>query len=252
MTDSHTHLYSTEFKDDIDQVIERAFEKGIDKFYLPAISSLENEDLLSLEKKYPENVFAMTGLHPCSVKEDYKNELELIRNQLKERSFAGIGETGLDFYWDTSFKNEKYESLHQHIEWAIEYKRPLILHTRNAMDETINEIKKYKQSELKGIFHCFGGTLEQAQQIIDLDFMLGIGGVLTYKKTDLPFVLNNIDMKHLVLETDAPYLSPVPYRGKRNEPAYMVHVAQKLAEIKGISLQEVERITSENAGIVFG
>lgn len=252
MTDSHTHLYSTEFKDDIDQVIEPAFEKGIDKFYLPAISSLENEDLLSLEKKYPENVFAMTGLHPCSVKEDYKNELELIRNQLKERSFAGIGETGLDFYWDTSFKNEQYESLHQHIEWAIEYKRPLILHTRNAMDETINEIKKYKQSELKGIFHCFGGTLEQAQQIIDLDFMLGIGGVLTYKKADLPFVLNNIDIKHLVLETDAPYLSPVPYRGKRNEPAYMVHVAQKLAEIKGISLQEVERITSENAGIVFG
>ena len=252
MIDTHTHLYSTEFNEDIDQVIVRALEKGINKFYLPAISSQENEALLSLEKRYPENIFAMTGLHPCSVKEDYKYELELIRNQLKERSFAGIGETGLDFYWDTSFKNEQYESLHQHIEWAIEYKRPLILHTRNAMDETINEIKKYKQPALKGIFHCFGGTLEQAQQIIDLDFILGIGGVVTYKKTDLPTVLNSIDIQHLVLETDAPYLSPVPYRGKRNEPAYMVHVAQKLAEIKGMSFEEVDKITTENVGRIFG
>ena len=252
MTDSHTHLYSPEFKDDIDEVIKRAIAVGIDKFYLPAISSQENDNLLDLERKYPKNIFAMAGLHPCSVKADYKNELALINTQLKERTFAGIGETGLDFYWDTSFQKEQYESLHQHIEWAIEYKRPLILHTRNAMDETIEEVKKYRQSALKGIFHCFGGTLDQAQQIIEMNFLLGIGGVLTYKKTGLPTVLHSIDLKHLVLETDAPYLSPVPYRGKRNEPAYMVHVAEKLAAIKEISVEEVEKVTSENAARVFG
>ena len=251
LTDTHTHLYVDEFKEDIEQVLQRAFDEGVQQFYLPAIDSTENDALLALEKKYPENIFAMAGLHPCSVKENFKEEIEKIEQQLSLRQFAAIGETGLDFYWDTSFKKEQYESLKIHADWAVKYKRPLVLHTRNAMQEAIDFIKNYDSQNLYGIFHCFGGSLQNAKDIINAGFLLGIGGVLTYKNSGLSEVIKEIDLKYLVLETDAPYLSPVPFRGKRNESSYLKYIVQKLAEIKTISVEEVAEQTTKNAQQIF-
>jgi len=251
LIDTHTHLYVKEFDTDIDEVIQRANAEGVKKFYLPAIDSAENDSLLALEKKYPESIFAMAGLHPCSVNENLKEELKQIEKQLSQREFAAIGETGLDFYWDTSFKDQQYESLRTHIEWAIHYRRPLVLHTRNAMEETIEVIKSYGNKNLFGIFHCFGGTLQNAKDIIDLGFLLGIGGVITYKNSGLSEVLKEIDLKHLVLETDSPYLTPIPFRGKRNESSYLKYVAQKLADVKQITFEEVAAQTTKNAENVF-
>ncbi len=251
LIDTHTHLYVAEFKEDIGAVIQRAREEGVEKFFLPAIDSTETEAMLELERNYPETIFAMAGLHPCSVKENYKEELAKIEAQLELRQFAAIGETGLDFYWDTTFTDQQYESLHIQAKWAIKYDRPLVLHTRNAMQETIDVISSYKGENLRGIFHCFSGSVENAQDIINLGFLLGIGGVLTYKNSGMDKVIEEIDLKHLVLETDAPYLSPVPFRGKRNEPAYLKHIAAKLAGIKQTSPEEVARITTENAARIF-
>jgi TatD DNase family protein len=251
LIDSHTHLYLEEFKEDIEQVLQRAFNEGVNQFYLPAIDSTENESLLALEKKYPGKIFAMTGLHPCSVKENFREELDKIEQQLSSREFAGIGETGLDFYWDTSFKKEQYESLKVHADWAVKYNRPLVLHTRNAMQEAIDFVREYNNKDLHGIFHCFGGSVQNAKDIIDLGFLLGIGGVLTYKNSGLAEVIKEIDLKFLVLETDAPYLSPVPFRGKRNESSYLKYIVQKLSEIKKISAEEVAEQTTKNAKEVF-
>jgi TatD DNase family protein len=205
LIDTHTHLYVKEFKEDINAVVERAYAEGVEKFYLPAIDSSVNEDLLELEKKFPTKMFAMAGLHPCSVKENLKEEIEIINKQLAQRRFAAIGETGLDFYWDTTFKKQQYESLHIHAQWAIEYKRPLVLHTRNAMQETIDVVKEFSGKDLFGIFHCFSGTLQNAKDIIDLGFLLGIGGVLTFKNSGLSDVVKEIDLQHLVLETVSLY-----------------------------------------------
>ena len=251
MIDTHTHLYVKEFDADINEVIHRANEEGVEKFYLPAIDSSENEALLALENKFPGKIFAMAGLHPCSVKENFKEELEKIQQQLSQREFAAIGETGLDFYWDTSFTKQQYESLHVHANWALQYNRPLVLHTRNAMQETIDVVKSYKNKNLFGIFHCFGGTLQNAKDIIDQGFLLGIGGVLTYKNSGLAEVIKEIDLKYLVLETDSPYLSPVPFRGKRNESSYLKYIVQKLAEIKEMSVEEIANQTTMNAEIIF-
>lgn len=251
MIDTHCHLYVEELMPEIDAVLCRAQKAGIDKFYLPAIDSGTTAAMLKLEEMYPGKCMAMIGLHPCSVNEQYREELDHIHRLLQQRRFAAIGETGLDFYWDTTYKTEQYLALEKQIEWALEYKLPLVLHTRNAMQETIDVVKKYKGTGLKGIFHCFGGTLHEAEQIIACDFLLGIGGVVTYKKSTLPEVLASIDMKHIVLETDAPYLAPVPYRGKRNESSYMVETAKKLAEIKNISYEEADVITTANAEKLF-
>lgn len=251
LIDSHTHLYVEEFKEDIEQVLQRAFNEGVNEFYLPAIDSSENESLLALEKKYPGKIFAMAGLHPCSVKENFREELDKIEQQLSLREFAAIGETGLDFYWDTSFKNEQYESLKIHADWAVKFNRPLVLHTRNAMQEAIDFVREYNNTNLYGIFHCFGGSLQNAKDITDLGFLLGIGGVLTYKNSGLAEVIKDIDLKHLVLETDAPYLSPVPFRGKRNESSYLKYIVQKLAEVKNISVEEVADETTKNSKRVF-
>ena len=251
LIDTHTHLYVEEFKTDINSVVERAEQEGVEKFYLPAIDSSVNDDLLELEKKFPGKMFAMAGLHPCSVKENFEEEIDLIRKQLKQREFAAIGETGLDFYWDTTFKEQQYESLHIHAQWAIEYNRPLVIHTRNAMQETIDVIKEYRGKKLFGIFHCFSGSLQNATDIIDLGFLLGIGGVLTFKNSGLDKVVQEIDLQHLVLETDSPYLAPVPFRGKRNESSYLKYIAQKLADIKGVSLDEIASKTTNNAENVF-
>ena len=251
LIDTHTHLYVKEFERDIDEVIQRANAVGVEKFYLPAIDSTETQAMLTLEKKYPGKIFAMAGLHPCSVKANFKDELEKIKEQLFLREFAAIGETGLDFYWDTTFKKEQFESLHIHAQWALQYKRPLVIHTRNAMQETIDLVKEYVGKGLYGVFHCFSGSLQNAKDIIDSGFFLGIGGVLTFKNSGLAEVIKDVDLKNLVLETDSPYLAPVPFRGKRNESSYLKYIVEKLAGIKNISVEEVAQQTNKNAEFLF-
>ncbi len=251
LIDTHTHLYLKDFVDDISEVIQRANLEGVEKFYLPSIDSSETDAVNNLEKKFPEKCFAMVGLHPCSVKENYKEELNKVRISLEERKFVAIGETGLDFYWDTSFIKEQYESLDMQAGWALQYNLPLVLHTRNAIQETIDVVKTYTGKGLKGIFHCFSGSLQNAKDIIALGFYLGIGGVVTYKNSGLAEVLKEIDLSNIVLETDAPYLTPVPFRGKRNESSYLRYIVQKIAEIKNVSIEEVARQTTVNAEAIF-
>ena len=251
LIDTHTHLYVEEFKADINTVVERAIAEGVEKFYLPAIDHSENASLLELEKKFPGKMYAMAGLHPCSVKENFKEEIAQIQEQLLQREFEAIGETGLDFYWDTTFKEQQYESLHIHAQWAIKYKRPLVLHTRNATQETIDVVNDYKGEGLFGIFHCFSGTLQNAKDIINKGFLLGIGGVLTFKNSGLAEVVKDLDLDYIVLETDSPYLAPVPFRGKRNESSYLKYIVQKIAEVKNVSIEEVASKTTNNAEKIF-
>ena len=206
--------------------------------------------MFELEEKYPGTCIAMMGLHPCSVKENFNEELEEVEQYLKQRRFAAVGEIGLDFYWSQEFIKQQYESFHRQINLSIEHDLPIVIHTRNAMQETIDVVSEYK-GKARGIFHCFGGSGDDAQRIIELGYYLGIGGVVTYKNSGLASVLEQIDLKHIVLETDAPYLTPVPFRGKRNECSYLSLVQEKIAAIKNISLDEVASITSENALKVF-
>jgi TatD DNase family protein len=250
--DTHCHLYLDEFKDDITEVIKKAEDAGVNKFYLPAIDSTEIENMLLLESKFPGKCFAMMGLHPCSVKENYQAELTIVQDWFAKRKFAAVGEIGLDFYWDKTFEKQQYEAFRKQIELSLQYNLPIVIHTRNAMQETIDVVKEYVQAGVKGIFHCFGGTIENAKEIIAAGFYLGIGGVLTYKKSGLAEVLEQIDLKHMVLETDSPYLTPVPFRGKRNESSYLKYIVEKLALIKNISVEEVAAVTSANAEKIFG
>lgn len=252
LIDSHTHLYSEEFNNDRTLVVERAMKEGVEKFFLPAIDSTTHTAMTMLEDQYPDNVFSMMGLHPCSVKSDYKRELDIAAEWLAKRQFVAIGETGLDFYWDKTFVTEQYDAFNIQMQWALDKTLPLIIHTRNAMQETIETVKPFADKGLKGIFHCFGGTYEEATTIINMGFMLGIGGVVTYKNAGLQQVIEKLDLAHIVLETDAPYLTPVPYRGKRNESSYLLYVAEKIATIKNIPIQEVAEVTSANAEKIFG
>lgn len=249
--DTHSHLYLEEFNLDIEQIILRSKQNGVEKIYLPAIDSQTTQQLIQLEIKYPNYCIAMMGLHPCYVKENYKAELENVSLLLQQRKFVAIGECGLDFYWDKTFVKEQYEALEQQIDWALEYQLPIVLHTRNATQETIDVIKKYADKGLEGIFHCFGGSNDEANQIIEMGFYLGIGGVVTYKNAGLDKVIKEIDLKHIVLETDAPYLTPVPHRGKRNETSYLKIIAEKIAEIKNCSYEEVANTTTQNALSLF-
>ena len=251
LIDTHCHLYAEEFADDIETVIQNAGQGGVEKFYLPGIDSNAVNAMCRLEEMFPGKCIAMMGLHPCYVKENYKEELTLVQQWLAKRQFAAVGEIGLDFYWDKTFINEQYTAFRTQIEWAIDYKTPIVIHTRNAMQETINLVKQYVPKGVKGIFHCFSGSYENAREIINAGFYLGIGGVLTYKNAGLAEVLAKIDLQHLVLETDAPYLSPVPFRGKRNESSYIQYIAAKLAAIKQISIEEVAAITTANAQKIF-
>jgi TatD DNase family protein len=251
MWDTHCHLYVREFDSDRSAMIERGQKAGVTKFFLPAIDQGTHEAMLQMEIDYPDICFAMIGLHPCSVNERFEEEISIIRDLLKRRSFAGIGEAGLDFYWDKTYVEQQYQALKLQTELALEYDLPLILHTRDATQETIDFLATYKGRGLTGIFHCFGGTVEEAMQIIDLGFHLGIGGVLTYKNAQLDKMLEKIDLQHLVLETDAPYLTPVPYRGKRNESAYLITIAEKLANVKGCTTAEIDLITTQNAERIF-
>ena len=205
IVDTHCHLYLDEFKNDIAEVIKRAENEGIHKFYLPAIDSAEIENMLLLETKFPGKCMAMMGLHPCYVKENYLKELAVVKDWLAKRKFAAVGEIGLDFYWDKTFVTQQYEAFRLQIELALQYNLPIVIHSRDAMQECIDVVKEYKSTGIKGIFHCFGGTVENANEIIDAGFYLGIGGVLTYKKSGLAEVLDKIDLKHIMLETDSPY-----------------------------------------------
>jgi TatD DNase family protein len=252
LTDTHCHLYLDDFKEDSPEVIQRAMEAGVGKFYLPNIDLAVIPDMLALESAYPGHCFAMMGLHPCSVKANYRDELSVMREWLDKRKFAAIGEVGLDFFWDTSFEKEQYEAFHIQTEWAILYGLPLVIHSRKSMDECISLIQEHRGTGLTGIFHCFSGSVEQAEKIIDLGFYLGIGGVVTYKNGGLEPVIQKLGLGRVVLETDAPYLTPVPFRGKRNEPAYLKYVVEKLGIITGKNMDEVAAITTRNAEKIFG
>jgi TatD DNase family protein len=252
LIDTHCHLYATVFSDDIDAVIQRAFEVGVSRFYLPAIDQETESSLLDLEKRYPDICIAMQGLHPCSVKSDVLDALQHIEQSLSGRSFAAVGEIGLDFYWDRSFEKEQYQAFHQQIEWAVHFNLPIVIHSRESIEQTIAVVHEHQKGKLRGIFHCFNDGEEQAKKIIELGFYIGIGGPITYKNSKLPDALKNIGIENIVLETDSPYLPPQPFRGKRNESSYLVYVAEKLATLKGISLEEVAGVTTENALEIFG
>ncbi len=251
VVDTHCHLYLPEFDTDIDLVIGRAEKEDVLRFYLPAIDSTTDDRLLALEERFPGKCFAMMGLHPTSVKENYYEELRRVEDWFEKRSFAAVGEIGLDFYWDKTFQSQQTEAFHRQIELALEYNKPIVIHSRNAMDECTDIVMHHQSGKLKGIFHCFSGSLKQAQKIVDAGFYLGIGGVLTYKKSGLPDVVSEISLQHIVLETDSPYLSPVPFRGKRNESSYLRYVIEKLALIKNISVEEIAFVTSANAEKIF-
>ncbi len=251
LIDTHCHLYVPAFEEDIDEIIGRAQTAGVVRFYLPAIDLESEKALLDLEKRYPDICYAMQGLHPCSVKADVEDALIHVVQNLNGRRFAAVGEIGLDFYWDRSFEKEQYMAFHQQIEWALQFNLPIVIHSRDSIEQTISVVREHQNGKLRGIFHCFGDGEKEASEIVNLGFYLGIGGPLTYKNSRLPEVLKNIGLENIVLETDAPYLPPVPFRGKRNESSYIVYVAEKMAEIKKISLEEVARITTENALKIF-
>jgi TatD DNase family protein len=248
MIDTHAHIYLPEFNKDRPNVIDKAREAGITKILMPAIDSTTHSTMLKSEENYPECI-SMMGLHPCSVKENYEEELKVVNNYIKERSFIAIGEIGLDFYWDVSFREQQFDAFQRQIETAVENNIPIAIHSRNAINECIEVVQQYP--ELRGVFHCFSGDVQQARQIIDCNFMLGIGGVVTFKNAGLDKVINEIGMNNVILETDAPYLAPVPFRGKRNEPAYTKIVAEKLSDITGTSVEEIEKETTANATRLF-
>jgi len=253
LIDTHCHLYGKEFARDLEEVFQRAENDGVGRFYLPAIDSHCQDALLALEARYPGKCFGMTGLHPCHVKEDHASELQFVEDELARRSWVALGEIGLDFYWDRTFEREQYEVFRQQIRWALKYDIPIVIHSRDSMAESIEVVKEEEwQGKLRGIFHCFSGDGQAARAVMGQGFYLGIGGVLTYKNSGLPDAIREIPLEFMVLETDAPYLSPVPFRGKRNESSYLTYIAAKLAEVKGVSVEEVARITTENAQKIFG
>ncbi|MDB2607104.1 TatD family hydrolase [Zobellia sp.] len=252
LTDTHTHLYSEAFDEDREAVIERALALGVKRFFIPAIDSTYTDAMLDLEKSYPNNIFLMTGLHPTHVKENYKQELQHVEEMLVQREFYAIGEIGIDLYWDKTFLKEQQDAFRTQIKWAKKYKLPIVIHCRDAFDEVFEVLESEKGPDLFGIFHCFTGSLEQAKQAISYQMKLGIGGVVTFKNGKIDGFLEEIPLEHIVLETDSPYLAPVPYRGKRNESAYLVNVMQKLADVYKVSTESVANITTENSKQVFG
>ncbi|MEO9513071.1 MAG: TatD family hydrolase [Flavobacteriaceae bacterium] len=252
ITDTHTHLYSEAFDEDQDEVIKNAMELGVERFFIPAIDSTYTQSMLDLEAKYPNNVFLMMGLHPTHVKENYKEELLHVEKMFSERKFCAVGEIGIDLYWDKTFLKQQQDALVYQIRLAKKYKLPIVIHCRESFDEIFEILEQEKGEELYGIFHCFTGTLEQAHQAISYNMKLGIGGVTTFKNGKIDQFLNQIDLKHIVLETDSPYLAPVPYRGKRNESAYIIKVLEKLALIYDRSSEDIASITTDNSKMVFG
>lgn len=252
LIDTHAHLYLDKFEKDRPEVMQRAFDEGVERIYLPNIDSHSIDDMLELEKAYPNRCFPMMGLHPCSVQADFEKELSVVESWLEKRPFAAVGEIGIDLYWDKTYFEQQKEAFLRQIEWAKSLNLPIVIHSREATDVIIELLSGVKDDALKGIFHCFTGTLDQAHAITEMGFLLGIGGVLTFKNSGLDQTLKEVALQHIVLETDAPYLSPVPYRGKRNESSFVLYVARKLAEIKGERLEKIADITTQNALALFG
>jgi len=253
LIDTHVHLYAEEFEKDLSALMEQAQHAGVSKFFLPNIDTESLSGMVAICERWKGVCFPMYGLHPCSVKDNYESELDIIRKALEENrsSVIAIGETGLDFYWDLTFKAEQEKAFREQAEWAVEFDLPIVIHSRDSTDALISIIKDINDPRLKGVFHCFSGNLLQANEIMDLGFYLGIGGVVTFKNGGLDKIIPEIPLNKIVLETDGPYLAPVPYRGKRNEPAYLKIVAEKMAALKGISLEELSRQTTENALKLF-
>jgi TatD DNase family protein len=250
--DTHTHLYLEDFKNDIDAVIKRANDAGVDKFFLPNIDATSVDVMHELCKKFPGQCFPMMGLHPCSVKENYLEELSAAHQQLKSNKYYAVGEIGIDLYWDKTLLRQQIDAFEKQIQWALDFDLPIVIHCRDAFDEIYDVLSNTKALP-KGIFHCFSGNAEQAQKVTDLGgFKLGIGGVVTFKNSGLDKAIEHIDLKHIVLETDSPYLTPTPYRGQRNESSYIRIIANRIAEIKNCNVGLVAEITTKNAIEIFG
>ncbi len=252
LTDTHTHLYSEAFDEDRSEMMERALAAGIHRFFIPAIDSSYTDAMYRLEQDYPNNVHLMMGLHPTSVKENYEEELAHVETQFEQREFVAVGEIGIDLYWDTSTLEIQKKAFKKQIQLAKRYHLPIVIHCRESFDEIFEVLETERDDDLYGIFHCFTGTKEQAMRAIGFNMKLGIGGVVTFKNGKIDRFLNEIDIRHIVLETDSPYLSPVPYRGKRNESSYLSLVCKKVAEVYDISEEEVATITTANSKEVFG
>ena len=249
--DTHAHLYLKQFNEDIDHVIERANENGVKKFIFPAIDSSHFNEMQFIKNKYPNDIHLMSGLHPTSVKENYKDELEFVVDSINKYHFVAIGEIGIDLYWDKTYLKQQQEAFRFQIKLAVEHNLPIVIHCRDAFDEIFEILNDENCDKLSGIFHCFTGTFDQAEKAISLGFLLGIGGVVTFKNGGIDKFLHKIELKNIVLETDSPYLAPAPFRGKRNESSYIIYVIEKLSEIYGISKEKIAEITSKNAEKVF-
>ncbi|MEP1032082.1 TatD family hydrolase [Ekhidna sp.] len=251
MIDTHAHIYLDHFSEDVDEVINRALESGIQKILLPNIDSTTIDSMLNLEMKYPDICFPMMGLHPCSVKVDFEKELKVVEGWLSKRRFLAVGEMGTDLYWDKTFWQQQKEAFNFQSELAIQYDLPIVIHCRETIDETIQLVKSHENKGLKGVFHCFTGSVEQAKQITDMGFYLGLGGVSTFKNGGMDQVIPFLDQTKIILETDSPYLTPTPHRGKRNEPAFVSIIADKVAEYLHTTKEALIELTTANANALF-
>ncbi len=252
MIDTHAHIYANHFEKDLPETIQRAKEVGIKKILLPNIDRESYPEMMKLTESYPGFCYPMAGIHPCDIKENYEADLDEAEKWLEQGGFIGVGETGIDLHWDKTFIKEQKIAFAKHLQWGKKYKLPVVVHIRESFDEVFEVVEQEASPDLFGVFHCFTGTLEQAERAIKLGFKLGLGGVLTFKNSGLDKTIEGVALEHLMLETDSPYLAPTPHRGKRNEPSFMIKVAEKLADIKNISLQEVQEITTKNAQNLFG
>lgn len=251
LIDTHAHLYEASFRADLDEVLERARNKGVGKIFLPNVDAETASELDGLCARYPGFLFGMMGLHPCSVRENYREVLNLIFDRFQRNTYYAVGEIGIDLYWDTSFFEQQRDAFALQLQKSVELDLPVAIHCRNAFDEIFEIVSSPKFSQVKGVFHCFSGTSEQAEKLVGLGYLLGIGGVCTFKNGGLDIALRDVGLEHLILETDAPYLAPVPYRGKRNESSYLSEICQRLADIKHTSPAKVAEITSANAEKLF-
>lgn len=251
MIDTHAHIYTQEFKDDLGDVIEKCVDDKVEKILMPNIDSTSIDDMLEVEHRYPQMCHAMMGLHPSSVTKEFEKELYIVEEWLAKRKFLAIGEIGIDLYWEKQFKSHQQEAFEIQVKWAKKFGLPIVIHCREAFEETISIVEALHEDKLTGVFHCFTGSIEEAERVLKLGFYLGIGGVSTFKNSGLDKVLPKVDLKRIVLETDSPYLAPVPYRGKRNEPSYLPLIAQRVADLKAVPLEEVKKITTENAQTLF-
>ena len=253
LTDTHTHLYSEQFNEDIGSVIQNCIDKGITRLFLPNIDSSSIDRMLELGVKFPENCFPMMGLHPTSVKDNYKEELALVEQWMSKQKFCAVGEIGIDLYWDKTHLKEQQDAFRFQIELAKKYSLPFVIHCRDAFDEIFEILDELNDEKMRGIFHCFTGTVDQANHIINYgDFKIGIGGVVTFKNSGLDKVVEQLALEHLVLETDSPYLAPTPFRGKRNESTYLYNIAEKVAELHQTDIETIAKITTKNSVDVFG